>query len=40
MIAAAVCELPSGLNIEFLQRKAGWTTELHHESQGDVPCLK
>jgi catalase-peroxidase len=37
MIAAAVYELLSTLKIEFLPRIAGWTTELQHESQGDVP---
>jgi catalase-peroxidase len=36
MISAAVCELPSRLNIELLPHNAGWTTELHRESQGDV----
>ena len=36
-MAAAEIVPPRGLNIEFLPRIAGWTTELQHESQGEMP---
>jgi hypothetical protein len=40
MIAAAVCELPSRLNIEFLPRNAGFSTDCNTEIKETFQCLK